>query len=283
MFRSCSRLPLVSIVVLGILARSAVAFVSRPTTAGSTRSDRLARGMLPNSLQGVIFDIDGTLADSWKLGFDATQSVLTQNNIDPITEEEYHRCTRYCTPDRLARHAGLEPGDAEFEAVGERLGHEFDTLYIGLVSLETAAFFPGIHAFLENLPSHLKLGALTNAAVAYAHAVFQVNLKNSERSVKFESVHGADDVPAPKPAADGLWLVCQELGVKPEDCVYVGDSPSDAMAAKNAGMPAIGVLWGSHSEQSLQKAPFDHLCRTVEELKEILPGSVPAAAAVVQE
>jgi phosphoglycolate phosphatase-like HAD superfamily hydrolase len=243
-----------------------------------------------DNYKGVIFDIDGTLADSWKLGFDATQSVLIKNGIEDITEDDYHRGTRYCTPDRLARHAGLSPGDNDFESVGNRLGAEFDSLYIGLVSLETAAFYPGIQELLQGLPSDVPLGALTNAAVAYAHAVFAVNLKNdADDAVAFQSIHGADDVPAPKPAADGLWLVCKELGLEPQDCVYVGDSPSDAMAAKNAGMPAIGVLWGSHSEESLKNAPFDYLCRTVEELQELLPktassrGSIFPAAVVQQQ
>jgi phosphoglycolate phosphatase-like HAD superfamily hydrolase len=57
---------------------------------------------------------------------------------------------------------------------------------------------------------------------------------------------------------------------------YIGDSPSDAVAAKNAGMPAIAVLWGSHSEENLRKAPFDHFCQTVEELKLLLPKTAEA-------
>jgi HAD superfamily hydrolase (TIGR01509 family) len=275
---------------LSILPRSSESFLApcSSTNRRSVGTGVTGLWMSPSSyanLKGIIFDIDGTLADSWKLGFDATQSVLTKNGIEEIAEDEYHRCTRYCTPDRLARHAGLMPGDDDFEPVGIRLGAEFDTLYIGLVSLETAAFYPGIRELLQGLPSTVQLGALTNAAVAYAHAVFAVNLKSKD-AVGFQSIHGADDVPAPKPAADGLWLVCKELGLEPKDCVYVGDSPSDAMAAKNAGMPAIGVLWGSHSEESLKNAPFDCLCRTVEELQQLLPkmattGSVPAT--VVQQ
>ena len=200
------------------------------------------------NLKGLIFDIDGTLADSWKLGFDATLAVLNKNDVDTISEEEYHQFTRYCTPERLARHTGLEPSDEGFEEVGQRLGDEFDNLYVDLVSMETAGFYPGISELLEALPDSIALGALTNACVAYAHAVFRVNVQGAG-SVEFKSIHGADSVPAPKPSAEGLWLVCKELGLKPEECVYVGDSPSDGLAAKNAGMLAIGVLWGSHSEE----------------------------------
>ncbi|GAX13757.1 hypothetical protein FisN_30Lh043 [Fistulifera solaris] len=230
---------------------------------------------------GIIFDVDGTLADSWKLGFDATQQILEKYNIPLITPEIYHECTRYATPDRLARHAGWQPEDDEYVKVGKQLAQEFDELYIGLVSKDTASFFPGIEQLLHSIPETIAMGALTNAAEQYAHAVLRTNCPVTSRSSsssssssaiysRFQSIRGADTVPKPKPAPDGLLLVCRELNVPAHQCVYVGDSPSDGVSAHAAGMKAIGVLWGSHTEESLRQAPFDHLCSTVEELQAIL-------------
>lgn len=252
------------------------------------------------------------MANSWKLGFDATQVVLEKNNIDRITEELYHECTRYCTPDRLARHAGLLPGDEEFEREGERLGQEFDELYVGLVSVETAGFYDGIHNLLLSLPKDdVKIAALTNACVAYAYSVLQINCpvmsnQNGNEATdddqngiykRFISIHGADTVPKPKPDPAGLYQICNEIEIDPSVCVYIGDSPSDAVAAKEAGMIAIGVLWGSvsiyiflffqiityslitsyydiqlpqHPVESLRKAPFDFLCNNVQDLYDLL-------------
>jgi phosphoglycolate phosphatase-like HAD superfamily hydrolase len=236
-------------------------------------------------IKGVIFDVDGTLADSWKLGYDATVVVLDKHNLDPITEQIYHEHTIYCTPERLARHAGLVPGDADFEPVGQTLGQEFDDLYVGLVSTQTAGFYPGISEMLASIPSDVVFGALTNAAVAYAHAVLRVNDdddRSSSLTRRFRSIHGADSVPKPKPSPDGLLVVCKDLNLKPEECVYIGDSPSDGKAAAAAGMVAIGVLWGSHKEDTLLQAPFNHYCRTVEELQSLLPKmSVNAARTLV--
>lgn len=242
--------------------------------------------MKPKDAKGVIFDIDGTLADSWKLGFDATQVVLKNNDIELITEELYHECTKYCTPDRLARHAGLVPENGEeFQRVGEKLAQEFDELYVGLVSLETAGFYGGIQDLILSLPKdreNVKVAALTNACVGYAHAVLKTNCpmlgsKNENDSEAqtgiydlFLSIHGADTVPKPKPDPSGLFQCCGEIELDPKECVYIGDSPSDAVAAKNAGMIAIGVLWGSHPEESLKKAPFDYLCKSVGELSSLL-------------
>lgn len=231
-------------------------------------------------VKGVIFDVDGTLADSWKLGFDATAVVLKNNGVPDITEHDYHEGTRYCTPERLARHAGLDPSHKDFDTVGQRLGDEFDNLYVDLVSMETAAFYSGISSLLNDIPKEVKLGALTNACVSYAHAVLKTNcpvisngLSDSDEAIysRFGSIRGADDVPSPKPSPDGLFVVCKDLDLEPHECIYVGDSPSDGAAAKAAGMGAIGVLWGSHPEEKLRQAPFDHLCRSVEELQALMP------------
>lgn len=234
-------------------------------------------------VQAVIFDVDGTLADSGQLGFDATCVVLQSHHIPTITYAEYCEGTRYTTPDRLARHAGLLPEHDTYQAVGEKLGNEFDNLYIDLVSSQTAAFFPGMLDLVHNLPDNVKVGALTNAAGRYAHAVLKVNNVDDDRSSqrsrrglyqRFESILGADEVVRPKPYGDGLWQVCRELNVPPASCVYIGDSPSDGLAAQAAGMPAIGVVWGAHTEQSLS-LHFAHICRTVDELASLLPRKLP--------
>ena len=253
---------------------------------GNINSEIKDKQIQPNEASGFIFDIDGTLADSWKLGFDATQVVLKNRNIPLITEELYHECTRYCTPDRMARHAGLLPDNEDFSMVGQQLADEFDDLYVGLVSMETAGFYEGILDLLLSLQSssgdkdgEIKLAALTNACVAYAHAVLKINcpkLKNEDNTSdkgiykSFSSIHGADTVAKPKPFPDGLFQCCEEISIPAEQCVYIGDSPSDAVAAKAAGMLAVGVLWGSHSLESLKNAPFDYMCESVDDLRDLL-------------
>lgn len=239
------------------------------------------------NIEAIIFDIDGTLADSWKLCFDATQVVLENNNLPTITTEIYHQCTRYSTPHRLAIHAGLSLEDDNFDSVGNRLGQEFDDLYVGLVSKQTAGFYNGIDQVLQKIMTtkrvadndssakEIKLACLTNACVAYAHAVLKVNSfvgDNADTVLyeKFLSIHGADSVPAPKPEPDGLYQICKELNVQPENAVYVGDSPSDALAADAAGMPSIGVTWGSHSEEGVRKAAFTYVATSIDELAALL-------------
>lgn len=238
--------------------------------------------LMPHEADGIIFDIDGTLANSWKLGFDATQVILEKYNIPLIDEKLYHQCTRYSTPERLARHAGLDPdNDQDFWTVGKRLADDFDCLYVGMVSIETAGFYDGIDDLILHLSKvtsrKVRIAALTNACVAYAHSVLKTNCPKSSIGVdregiyeKFLTIHGADTVAKPKPYPDGILQCCQEIGVSPHRCVYIGDSPSDGIAAKAAGCISIGVLWGSHSYESLKQAPFDYICLTVDDLRDLL-------------
>lgn len=264
------------LIAMTATTRTVDAFTTPTPPATTTKPDTL-----PSSpYKAILFDIDGTLADSFQLGFDATATVLSNHDIPAITAKIYHDHTIYPTPDRLARHAGLLPGDDDYERVGAMLAQEFDDLYIGLVTTQTAGFYDGIQGMLDKIPKqHVALGALTNAAARYAHAVLTVNSHAADPGnptvlyQRFGAIRGADDVPKAKPAPDGLWTVLQDLGMDASaasSCVYVGDSPSDAKAAKAAGMAAIGVLWGSHSEQTLQEAPFDVLCATVPELERCL-------------
>jgi phosphoglycolate phosphatase-like HAD superfamily hydrolase len=229
-------------------------------------------------VQAVIFDIDGTLADSGELGFNATQVILQKNGYPLISHDEYNHGTRYTTPDRLARHAGLTPTDEGFDELGQMLGREFDDLYIDLVSIETAALYPGMRDLVRRIPDHVRVGALTNAAGRYAHAVLVVNNVTNDDDdgdfslyQRFGSILGADNVPKPKPFADGLWQVCQELQIEnPSRCVFIGDSPSDGLAAAAAGMPCIGVTWGAHPVERLQPH-VAYICTTVPELAALLP------------
>jgi len=219
--------------------------------------------------KSILWDIDGTLADSFNLGFDASKEVLAGHpgraSAEQLTEEEYHSSTRYCTPERLARHVGLLPGDDEFVSEGERLGRKFDELYISRVTKCTAGLYPGVGALLSELGGSIPMAAMTNAAREYAKAVLAVNGCEG----RFGSVHGADSVPAPKPMPDGLIKCCEELGRDPCYGVYVGDSPSDAEAARMAGMRSVGVTWGSYEEDKVREA-FDITVGSVGELRRTL-------------
>ena len=212
----------------------------RPVEQPLARADALSRAAMSTSARAVpsvefhaadavIWDVDGTLADSTELGFTSTNAVLTEANLPAITLAQYMVGTRYATPQRLAWHA---TGDVDHPS-GVELGAAFDRHYIALVSLQTAGFFPGVAdlvAALAAVPNKSQ-AVLSNACGEYARAVMAAN----DVAKHMTLVHGADDAPRVKPAPDGLLAQCEAMGWQPARCVYVGDSPSDGAAARAAG------------------------------------------------
>ena len=58
----------------------------------------------------------------------------------------------------------------------------------------------------------------------------------------------------PKPAPDSLLWLADQLGVKPESCLYAGDTPEDVKAGKSAGMVTVGVAYDKKGIKKLRKA-----------------------------
>ena len=214
----------------------------------------------------VVWDVDGTLVESTDLGFEATNEVLARGGHAQISRADYLLGCRYTTPDRFSFHVGEEIPNGER---GAALGADFDATYVARVSASTAGLFPGIERLLRSLAlaGHPQ-GALSNAAGAYVQAVLAANELEEvpgERMALFGVALGADEVPAGKPAPDGLQKCCAALRAEPGFSVYVGDSPSDGKAARAAGMKAVGVLWGANGEEAL-RPHFDELAADVDEL-----------------
>lgn len=210
---------------------------------------------------GILWDVDGTLCDSYMLGFTSTNQILVRHGKASINEADYHAGTRFPTPQRLSWHVTGDPNDP----IGVLLGQEFDDLYVALVSAATAPVYPAIGSLLQALQTSnptVKYGALSNACAGYVTAVLAANGLQG----MFECSLGADTAPRPKPFGDGLLHMCNTMRLDPKRCVYVGDSPTDGQAARAAGMAGLGVTWGSHSKQSLMDS-FDN---TVDSVKDLL-------------
>ena len=87
----------------------------------------------------------------------------------------------------------------------------------------------------------------------------------------FETVVGGDETEKHKPDPEPLLLAAQRLGVSPQDCAYVGDSPFDIRAAKAAPMYSVAVTWGRiHDRAKLEAEEPAAIVDTAEELYESL-------------
>jgi HAD superfamily hydrolase (TIGR01509 family) len=78
------------------------------------------------------------------------------------------------------------------------------------------------------------------------------------------------DVRLPKPHPAGILLALEQLNIKPENAIMVGDRPEDIQAAKAANVYSIAALWGSLTPELLVAANPDRSCQTVQELHKFL-------------
>lgn len=128
---------------------------------------------------------------------------------------------------------------------------------------------PSISAYegIDNVISLLKDKGIKTAIVSSAP------LSYVKRVVRhfgwlFDEMVGYHDTREHKPHPAPFIEVVKRLKVSPEHCWAIGDDPKDIIAAKRAGMYAIGALWGSLDRESLKKANPDALFENVMDLYE---------------
>ena len=125
------------------------------------------------------------------------------------------------------------------------------------------ALFPRIPDLLADLQqAGLRLGVFTGAG----RPCGVQRLRRMNLVEVIDAFITADDISETKPAPDGLFKLCTDLGVQPSEAVYIGDSHLDLRSARAAGMRSVGVLWGvSDAGLLLREAP-DALAANVAEL-----------------
>ena len=133
---------------------------------------------------------------------------------------------------------GITPNDANFLSLRDEYLALYDTVFT-----RSPVLLPGIANLLQAIENKgLKWGIVTNKPRRFTVGLIEsmgLNLQNRAACV----VCG-DDAPQPKPSPTTLLLACKQIGVTPENCVYVGDAERDVIAGKAASMQTIVALFG---------------------------------------
>jgi HAD superfamily hydrolase (TIGR01549 family) len=209
-------------------------------------------------MQGMIFDLDGTLIDTVYAHVYAWQQALTQLGM-AIEGWKIHRrigMSGGLFARAVARELGRELTDAEAGELQELHGELFREL------LPERRPLPGAVELLEMLAgNHVPHGIATSGG--------RPDIDASLAALGVASgvpVVGRADVRRAKPEPD-LFLACAErLGVDPIDCYVVGDAVWDVLAARRARMLGVGVLTGGYGEDELTRAGAFRVYRDVHDL-----------------
>jgi phosphoglycolate phosphatase/pyrophosphatase PpaX len=186
---------------------------------------------------GVLFDLDGTLFDTWDLYIEAYIRTLKK-----------YVGRRLSLAELLSLHPVSEIGLLRSVVGDSRLAdahREFLGVYRTLHGELFGGIYPGIVEMLAELREHgVSLGVVTGKS----KAAWEVT-STAIGLGKFDAVVTDEDVDQPKPNPDGISLALQRLGLKPDEAVYVGDSPGDAKASRAAGVRFAAALWPKAPEE----------------------------------
>ena len=184
--------------------------------------------------RAVIFDLDGTLLDTFPAIVRAWNA-----GMEPIfgrSFEPQEVVSRFGLPDEQMLHANFPSAlsDGEKSAAIERYFVEYRVAHDGIEP------FNGISSLLDFLESRgLPLGVMTGKG----RRACDETLAHFGWTTRFGSVVTGSEVSNQKPDPEGPLRVARELGVVPEQCVFVGDSPADIGAAERAGMFSVVAGW----------------------------------------
>ena len=211
------------------------------------------------SPRGVIFDLDGTLADTLDDITDSLNAAFDACGYAPLTPGKarqligsglstlLHRASNESDPQRLDELVHHYRQDYRERLLART------RLYDGISDLLDVLTARGtIMAVLSNKPDEFTVPICTAVLRRWSFLRFQGSI---------------NDIPR-KPDPTLALRLCKDMGLLPGDVVFVGDSDADVGTARNAGMIAVGVTWGFRDRAHLVEAAPDVVVDTPAQLME---------------
>lgn len=212
-----------------------------------------------------MFDLDGTLVDAQASIIICMQEAWGRHNLPPPTAESVRRAVGLVLVEAVGSlldpGRGLDPEDlvdtyrevwAELRDAGELQ----EPLYDGVVEL------------LDALAARkMIVGIVTGRSRRGTDGALQ---RHALRD-RFATLQTADDGPG-KPAPGLLLQALDEVGVARDAALMVGDTVYDVLMANNAGVRCIGVSWGYHGAEELQRAGATWVVQHPREILDIVDG-----------
>lgn len=201
-----------------------------------------------------VFDMDGTILDSLEDLQKAMNHALSTNNLPTIDSLEKIKEITGDGQVVFVKKAIGEPLNANDELVNKVLKD-----YVDYYDSHYAVYskpYDGVLDLLHYLQDNkIKIAVITNKATHFAKTIAD-KLFNG---ISFEYIIGPSEEYPRKPDPKALLMILNELNVNKEECLYFGDTNTDMLTAKNAGVTAIGVTWGFRDRSELVENGAKHI------------------------
>ena len=187
-------------------------------------------------IQAVLFDLDGTLADTAEDLASALNRLRAELRMAPLAPGFTRPHTSGGARGLLKIGFDLEPGDERYVAMRDR----FLDLYEEALCVHTR-LYAGMAELLGELDRRtVAWGIVTNKPRRFTDPL----LRELRLHTRAACVVSGDTTAKPKPAPDPLLHAAQVMRIAAAACLYVGDDLRDVQGARAAGMPVIAAGWG---------------------------------------
>ena len=211
-------------------------------------------------LRAVLWDLDGTLADTEEYHWLAWQQVMNAEGLT-ITHEQFLETFGQRNNTVLTAWLGAETPLERIDALGDAK----EAVFREIVRTRGLTALPGGVTWTARLREHGWRQAIATSA---PHANAETMLNALEIADCFDAVVSSEDVSAGKPDPEVFQKAAARVGVPPSRCIVVEDAPAGVEAARRAGMASIGVRPAgdpldatlfTRSLEALEPAAFERL------------------------
>lgn len=218
--------------------------------------------------RAVLFDLDGTLADTAPDLAAAVNFLRVQRGLEPTPYAVLRPTASAGARGMIGAAFGLTPQDEGYE----ELRLEWFERYQAAMAVHST-LFGGVAELLAGIrDAGMAWGIVTNKPARFTDPLVpQIGLAHAGCIVSGDTT--GHSKPHPAPLLEGA----RRLGVAPEQCWYVGDDLRDIEAGRAAGMVTVACAWGYCGAIEPSTWGADHLLDTPTDLLELLRSQVPAA------
>jgi 2-phosphoglycolate phosphatase len=193
-------------------------------------------------IEAVLFDLDGTLADTAPDMARTVNEMRKRRGLEPVAHELVRPHVSKGARGMIVAAFDVTPDHPEYPAMRD----EFLDIYGANLCVDSC-LFPGMGELLERLEADdIAWGVVTNKYERFARPLIECLGLGTRAAV----VVGGDTCPRAKPFPDPLLYAAAAMGVAPERTLYIGDDERDVQAARAAGMQVVVAGYGYLGEGS---------------------------------
>ena len=192
-------------------------------------------------IQAVLFDLDGTLADTALDLGGALNTVLRRHNLPEKSIAEIRPYASHGVAGLLKIGVGMTAEHPDFAAWRQECLEAYSLCYADKTTL-----FDGVNEMIAELDKRgIKWGIITNKPMRFTDKL----IPKLGFIIPPAVVVSGDTCGEPKPSVKPMLYACGQIHADPQHTLYVGDAERDIQAGRNAGMKTVLAEWGYISDE----------------------------------